>query len=82
MATTFHIPPELLTAIDERARAQKISRNRFVILSLKKALENDDAWSPEFLEALEETDESTAKVVDAVLEGIKRHRSSKGPASL
>ena len=82
MATTFHIPPELLEAIDERARAQKISRNRFVIRSLRRALKQDDAWSLEFLEALDDVDEATAEVVDAMMNDIEKHRTRKEPIPL
>ena len=82
MATTFHIPQDLLDIIDERAKARKLSRNRFVVLALSEAIDNENEWSPRFLEALEDVDETVAKEVDSMLEGILSHRSSKKPASL
>ena len=82
MATTFHIPDDLLKAVDERAKEQKLSRNRFVILALKNALESEDSWSPRFLEALDEVDDSVAETVDDMLDAIERHRSTKKPISL
>jgi len=82
MATTFHIPQDLLDVIDERAKARKLSRNRFVVLTLSQAIDNENAWSPQFLEALEDVDETVAEEVDSMLEEILSHRSSKKPASL
>ncbi|MCP4680253.1 MAG: ribbon-helix-helix protein, CopG family [Deltaproteobacteria bacterium] len=82
MATTVHIPKDLLDAVDDRARALKLSRNRFVIRALSQALSEDDSWSPEFLEALEGTDESDAATVDEMLEAIKSNRSIKKPLEL
>ena len=82
MATTFHIPQDLLDVIDERARARKLSRNRFVVLTLSQAIDNENEWSPQFLEALEDVDKGVAEEVDSMLEGILSHRSSKKSASL
>ena len=82
MATTFHIPDDLLKAVDMRAKEQKLSRNRFVIRALKKALEREDSWSPRFLEALEDVDDSVSEAVDDMLEAIESRRSSKEPLTL
>ena len=82
MATTFHIPDNLLKAVDKRAREQKLSRNRFVIRALKKALEREDSWSPQFLDVLEDVDDSVAEAVDDMLEAIESRRSSKEPLTL
>ena len=82
MATTFHIPQDLLDIIDERAKARKLSRNRFVVLTLSQAIDNENEWSPQFLEALDDVDKAVAEEADSMFEGIISHRSSKKPASL
>ncbi|MCE7874452.1 ribbon-helix-helix protein, CopG family [bacterium CPR1] len=45
-ATTIHIPTSLLEVVDRRARTEGISRNRFILNALQRALAEDDAWSP------------------------------------
>ncbi len=82
MATTVHIPKDLLEAVDDRARTLKLSRNRFIIRALSQMLSEDDDWSPGFLEALESADESDAAAVDEMLEAIKNRRTSKKPVEL
>jgi predicted transcriptional regulator len=54
VATTVHIPDELLARVDERARAMKMARNRYIVEALRKALNEQSEWSPAFLEALDE----------------------------
>ena len=53
MATTVHIPDELLDKLDERAQAMKMTRNRYIVEALRKALRDESAWSPMFLESLD-----------------------------
>ena len=52
MATTVHIPEEILRKVNARAQALNLSRNRFIVNTLEKALDDHGAWSPEFLEFL------------------------------
>ena len=59
------------------AKTLKLSRNRFIVRALKKALSAEDEWSPEFLQALQHADRGDAETVDAMLEAIQRRRSSK-----
>ena len=82
MPTTVHIPPELLRKIDERAKALKVSRNRFVIKALQQALISDDAWSSDLIEALEDVKASDIETVDEMLEAVVSGRTSKKPVSL
>lgn len=52
MPTTIHIPEPLLNEVDERAKTLKLSRNRFIVDALRKALAEEPPWSPGFLDAL------------------------------
>jgi predicted transcriptional regulator len=54
VATTVHIPDELLAKVDERAKAMKMARNRYIVEALRKALSEQSEWSPAFLEKLDE----------------------------
>lgn len=82
MSTTIHIPPELLEAVDARAKALKLSRNRFIIDALNTVINQKDSWSPEFLAALDSIPQSDEPTVDKMLANIKGRRSSKKPIEL
>ena len=77
MATTVHIPKDLLDAVDARAKALKLNRNRFIVITLAKALLEETSWPPEFRQVLENVEPAEATLVDAMLDDIKKHRSSK-----
>ena len=78
MATTVHIPADLLKMVDERAKLLSLNRNRFIVEAIKRALADQSTWSPEFLEflrALQPLAASNAFVAD-----IHANRRSKaGP---
>lgn len=48
-STTVRIPGPLLETVDARARAQGISRNRFILRALERVLEEGKSWSLDFL---------------------------------
>lgn len=79
MATTMHIPPEVLERVDARARTLKVSRNRFVVDALRRALDDDDQWSPKFLRTIDrfEADDDVRRAVDEMLEAVQARRVSK-----
>src|SRR5262249_6183398 len=52
MATSIHIPKTLLDAVDRKARALKMSRNRLIVRALERELTSGADWSPEFFERL------------------------------
>lgn len=52
MPTTIHIPDPLLAQVDKRAKTLKLSRNRFIVKALEKALAEEPPWSPAFVDAL------------------------------
>jgi hypothetical protein len=51
--TTIHSPETLLNEVDKRAKTLKLSRNRFIVDALQKALAEAPPWSPGFLDALQ-----------------------------
>jgi predicted transcriptional regulator len=82
MPTSVHIPKPLLVAVDRRARALKISRNRLIVQALEREVKGGADWSPGFFERLEDTEPALAATVDRMLEEIRHGRRSKGPVRL
>jgi hypothetical protein len=83
VATTVHIPKPLLDEVDRRARAEKISRNRFIINALEKAVAAAErGWTPGFFEKMLDIDPADAAAIDEMMRDIRRSRSSKGPPPL
>jgi hypothetical protein len=82
MPTSVHIPKPLLVAVDRRARALKISRNRLIIQALEREVKGGTEWSPGFFERLEGAEPELGATVDRMLGEIHRGRRSKGPVHL
>ncbi len=82
MPTTVHIPVALLDAVDRRAKALRLSRNRLIIRALEREVSEPSGWSPEFLDRLREIDADTAGAVDELVAAVKDARRSKTPREL
>ena len=82
MPTSVHIPKSLLDKVDRRARRLRVSRNRFIVQTLERAIAQEGQWSPEFLAELHGVDALHAKAVDEMLENILAMRKSKAPPPL
>jgi hypothetical protein len=82
MPTTVHIPEPLLKSVDRRAKALGMSRNRLIVKALERAVGEQGAWAPEFLDRLRQVDEGTVEAVDALLTSVKQARRSKPPREL
>jgi hypothetical protein len=82
MPTSLHIPKELLSAVDRRARKLKMSRNRFVVRTLEKELAAGPDWSPGFFEKLAALAPEHAQAVDTMLVGIRAARTSKSTGAI
>lgn len=78
MPTTIHIPEKLLNEVDRRAKRLKLSRNRFIVDALQKALAEEAPWSPGFLDALQAFTPLDAECDVAALVR-KNRRSRKAP---
>lgn len=78
MATTIHIPVELLERLDTRAKVLGQSRNRVILDALRSALVSRQAWSPELVRMLEEPlDESSAELLDETMAVVTKRRASR-----
>jgi len=82
MPTSVHLPKPLLEAVDRRARALRISRNRLIVRALERELSAGTEWSDGFFETLAAPDAATARAVDELLATVKAARSSKAPREL
>ena len=82
MTTSVHIPKPLLEAVDRRAKALKISRNRLIVKALERELSEGSDWSAGFFEDLSEVDPATADAVDEMLVAVRTRRRSKAPRQL
>lgn len=77
MPTSVHLPTELLEAVDKRARALRISRNQLVVRALEREVQGGNEWSPGFFELLADVTPEVEADVDALLEHVRKARSSK-----
>lgn len=80
MPTTVHIPRPLLEKVDALAKALELSRNRFIIESLERAVTEETAWSADFLAELDRFEPLDGE--NELLETIRKHRRSKGAPTL
>jgi predicted transcriptional regulator len=82
MPTSVHIPKPLLLEVDRRARALKISRNRFIVQALEREVKQGSAWSPAFFERLAAPEPGVEVAADELRSIIQKHRRSKKPVRL
>jgi hypothetical protein len=82
MPTSVHIPKPLLVAVDRRARALKISRNRLIVQALEREVTEGSSWSPGFFERLESPEEGVKEAAAELLKTIEGQRRSKKPVRL
>lgn len=77
MPVSVHIPKPVLAAATRRARALRISRNRFIVRALERELAANGEWSPEFFDTLKPVDAVTARALDTTVAAVQAHRRSK-----
>ncbi|MYF77554.1 MAG: CopG family transcriptional regulator [Acidobacteria bacterium] len=84
MPTTIHLPDPVLAAVDERARAQGISRSRYIARAVEKTLDAERSWRPEVLRAFRPapTDDEDRETVEEMLAIIAAGRTRKAPVDL
>jgi predicted transcriptional regulator len=82
MPTSVHIPRLLLVAVDRRARALKISRNRLIVQALEREVTEGSNWSPDFFARLKATEAGVEDAADEMLKAIQARRRSKKPVQL
>ena len=82
MPTSVHIPKPLLLAVDRRARALRISRNRLIVQVLENEMTQGSDWSADFFEQLAAPEAGTAAAAEDMLKAIQSGRRSKKPVRL
>ena len=82
MPTTVHIPAALLDAVDRRARALRVSRNRLIVRAITREVSAPAGWSPEFVSRLRDVDADTAGAVDDLVAAVVGARRSTAPPDL
>ncbi len=82
MPTSVHIPRQLLEAVDRKARARGVSRNRLIVRALERELAPSAGWTPGFFDALSHVSAEAARDVGALRDQIRRARRSKRPIEL
>ena len=84
MATTIHVPPELLARIDRRAKELGVSRNRFIVRALEKLIDEETRWSQRFLETLVEAaeDNEGQAAVSEMMRKVAARRTRKTAVEL
>lgn len=82
MPTSVHIPKPLLVAVDRRARALKISRNRLIVQALEREITEGSNWSPDFFGQLESAETGVEDAAGEMLKAIQSQRRSKKPVRL
>ncbi len=80
MPTSIHIPQPLLEAVDRKARALRMSRNRLIVRALERELAPGADWSPGFFAQLEAVDAEMVSAVNDLLAAVLQARSSKPPS--
>jgi predicted transcriptional regulator len=82
MPTSVHIPRPLLLAVDRRARALNISRNRFIVQALEREVKQSSDWSSDFFEILANPEPGVDIAAEELRRAIQNHRRSKKPIRL
>jgi hypothetical protein len=82
MPTSVHIPKLLLAAVDKKAKALKISRNRLIVQALEREVTSGESWSPEFFARLAAPEPAIETAADEMLGAIQAARRSKKPVRL
>jgi len=78
MATTVHVPADLLSRVDARAKALGVSRNRLIVLALEERLGTRDEWPPELVRMLARPiSERAAKELEESMAIVKRRRTRR-----
>lgn len=77
MPTSVHIPKPLLVAVDRKARALRISRNRLIVQALEREMTQGSDWSPDFFGRLAEPEPAVAAAAEEMLRTIQSQRRSK-----
>ena len=84
MSTTVHLPPDLLESVDQRARELGMSRNRYIVRALGRAIESETRWSASFVEnlAAARSDDDGSQALEELAAAVAAKRTRKAPPVL
>ena len=84
MSTTIHLPPDLLAAVDRQARDLDMSRNRYIMRALERALATETQWSPGLVEELAtaRADVDSRRALEELRAAVAAGRTRKEPPAL
>ena len=84
MSTTIHLPPDLLASVDHRARELGVSRNRYILRALERALEAETRWSSRFVEELAaaRSDDQGRRALEEMVAAVAANRTRKALPAL
>ena len=80
----MHLPADLLASVDRQARSLAMSRNRYIVRALKRALATETGWSAEFVEELASAraDVEGRRALEQLRTVVAASRTRKGPPAL
>ncbi len=84
MRTTIRLPPHLLESVDRRARELGLSRNRYIVGALDKALQSKTRWSLRLVEELDAArrDVDAQQLLEELRTAVSEQRLRKAPPAL
>ena len=84
MSTTIHLPAQLLAAVDRQARELEMSRNRYIIRALERALATETEWSAAFIAELAaaRADAEGRRALEDLRAAVSANRTRKDPPRL
>jgi predicted transcriptional regulator len=84
MSTTVHLPADLLASVDRQARELDMSRNRYIICALERALATETKWSTTFIAELmaARDDGDGRRELEELRAVVAARRTRKGPPAL
>lgn len=84
MATTVRLPQDLVASVDDRAKKLAMSRHRYIIRALERALDSESGWSSRFVDELAaaRSDGEARQELEEMAEAIAAKRTRKAPPQL
>lgn len=84
MSTTVHLPADLLAIIDRRAHGLGMSRNRYIVRALERAVATEARWSARLVAELAAAgaDSEGRQALVELRAAIAANRTRKEPPTL
>jgi len=82
VATSVHLPKQLLIAVDRRAKQLGLSRNRLIVQAIERDLAKDSTWSAGFFEKFTPLGDEDSRALDETVAAVRANRKSRKPPRL